>query len=159
MASAFSARSKPWYKKKGKNPKGDRYVHVEGEPKHWELSESLKQHFGANNPPERKNLEFLIGLGNKIEHRHLPDLDPGLYGECQAALLNLEEMLTSQFGARYALCDQLAVSLQFTQIIEEGSEETCHSCCKKRKGVRSKNFVVGYLLQLSTARSTRLMSF
>jgi hypothetical protein len=117
MASAFSARSKPWYKKKGKNPKGDRYVHVEGEPKHWELSESLKQHFGANNPPERKNLEFLIGLRNKIEHRHLPDLDPGLYGECQAALLNLEEMLTSQFGARYALSDQLAVSLQFTQII------------------------------------------
>ena len=44
-------------------------MHVEGKPKHWELSESLKQHFGANNPPERKNLEFLIGLRNKIEHQ------------------------------------------------------------------------------------------
>lgn len=113
----YRKNTKPWYKKKGKNPRGDRYVHVEGEPKHWELSECLKQHFGGNNPPERRNLEFLIGLRNKIEHRHLPDLDAGLYGECQAALLNLEEMLTSEFGARYALAEQLAVSLQFTQLI------------------------------------------
>lgn len=108
---------KPWYKRKGKNPKGDRYVHVEGEPKHWELSECLRQHFGGNNPPERMNLEFLIGLRNKIEHRLLPELDAGLYGECQAALLNLEELISSEFGTRYALAEQLAVSLQFTKLI------------------------------------------
>ena len=72
---------------------------------------------GGTSPPERRNLEFLVGLRNKIEHRHLPDLDAGLYGECQAALLNLEELLTSEFGARYALAEQLAVSLQFTQLI------------------------------------------
>jgi hypothetical protein len=113
----YRKRRKPWYKKKGKNPKGDRYVHIDGEPKHWELSECLAQHFGGNNPPERKNLEFLIGLRNKIEHRHLPELDAGLYGECQAALLNLEELLTSEFGARHALTEQLAVSLQFSRLI------------------------------------------
>jgi Protein of unknown function (DUF3644) len=113
----YRKNTKPWYKKKGKNPKGDRYVHVEGEPKHWELSECLKQYFGANNPPERRNLEFLIGLRNKIEHRLLPELDAGLYGECQSALLNLEELITSEFGTRYALAEQLAVSLQFTKII------------------------------------------
>jgi len=113
----YRKRRKPWYKKKGKNPKGDRYVHIEGEPKHWELSECLAQHFGGNQPPERRNLEFLIGLRNKIEHRHLPDLDAGLYGECQAALLNLEELVTSEFGASYALTEQLAVSLQFSQLI------------------------------------------
>jgi hypothetical protein len=116
-AMYYRKRSRPWYKKKGKNPKGDRYVRVDGEPKHWELSECLKQHFGGNNPPERKNLEFLIGLRNKIEHRPLPDLDAGLYGECQAALLNLEDMLGSEFGAKYALAEQLAVSLQFTHLI------------------------------------------
>src|SRR5882724_11296427 len=113
----YRKRKKPWYKKKGKNPKGDRYVHIDGEPKHWELSECLAQHFGGNNPPERKNLEFLIGLRNRIEHRHLPELDAGLYGECQAALLNLEEFLTTEFGARYALAEQLAVSLQFSRLI------------------------------------------
>jgi hypothetical protein len=113
----YRKRRKPWYKKKGKNPKGDRYVHIDGEPKHWELGECLAQYFGGNNQPERKNLEFLIVLRNKIEHRHLPELDAGLYGECQAALLNLEELLTSEFGVRYALAEQLAVSLQFSRLI------------------------------------------
>ena len=107
----------PWYKKTGKNSKGNRYVRVDGDPKHWELSECLKQYYGGNHPPERKNLEFLIGLRNKIEHRHFPELNAGLYGECQAALLNLEELLTSEFGPRYALAAQLAVSLQFTHVI------------------------------------------
>jgi len=110
-------RINPWYKKSGRNPKGDRYVRVDGEPKYWELAECLTQYYGGNNPPERKNLEFLIGLRNKVEHRHLPELDAGLYGECQAALLNLEELLTSEFGGRYALAEQLAVSLQFTRVI------------------------------------------
>jgi hypothetical protein len=108
---------KPWHKKPGKNAKGDRYVHVDGEPKHWELSECLKQHFAGASPPVRKNLEFLLGLRNKIEHRNLPDLDAGLYGECQAALLNLEEMLVAEFGNRYALAEQLAVSLQFSNLM------------------------------------------
>ena len=113
----YRKRRKPWYKRKGKNPKGDRYVHIDGEPKHWDLSECLAQHFGGNHPPERKNREFLIGLRNKIEHRHLPELDAGLYGECQAALLNLEELLTSEFGSRYAIAEQLVVSLQFSRLI------------------------------------------
>ncbi len=103
---------KPLYKKKN-----GRYERVDGDPKHWDLSECLKQHFAGENPPVRKNLEFLIGLRNKIEHRHLPELDPSLYGECQAALLNLEEMLVASFGETYALTDQLAVSLQFSRVI------------------------------------------
>jgi hypothetical protein len=65
---------------------------------------------GPENSPERKNLEFLVGLGNKIEHHHVPDLDAGLYGECQAALINLEALTSSEFGSRYALTEQLAVS-------------------------------------------------
>lgn len=102
-------------------------MHVEGEPKHWELGECLKQYFGGNNPPERKNLEFLIGLRNKIEHRLLPEPDAGLYGECQAALLNLEEMITSEFGSRFALAEQLAVSPQFTKLIPSEKKEATRS--------------------------------
>jgi hypothetical protein len=70
-----------------------------------------------DNPPERKNLEFLIGLRNKIEHRHIPEPDAGLYGECQAALLNLEAIISEQFGPRFALSEQLAVSLQFSGLV------------------------------------------
>lgn len=127
----YKKRVNPWYKKPGKKPKGDRYVRVEGDPKHWELSECLKQYYGGNNPPERKNLEFLIGVRNKIEHRHLPELDAGLYGECQAALLNLEELLGSQFGARYALAEQLAVSLQFTQLMPAEKKKAAKALASK----------------------------
>jgi hypothetical protein len=79
------------------------------------LTECLKQFHGGATTAERTNLEFLLGLRNKVEHRHLPELDASLYGECQAALMNIEDMLVSEFGKRYALTEQLAVSLQFSR--------------------------------------------
>jgi hypothetical protein len=106
---------KPWYVKSGTG-RGVRYEKTEGEPKHWELSECLRRYHGDHNTPERANLRFLIGLRNKIEHRHLPNLDPALYGECQAALLNFEEVLTREFGDGCALGESLAVSLQFSRV-------------------------------------------
>jgi hypothetical protein len=114
-AHFYRKRRNPWYRKKTQG-RGVRYVKVDGDPKHWELSECLRQRFQDQNPPERKNLEFLIGLRDKIEHRHLPMLDSSLYGECQASLLNFEAFLVAEFGARYALTDQLALALQFSQI-------------------------------------------
>lgn len=109
---------RPWFRKAGTG-RGVRYVKVEGEPKHWDLAECLRQHFGNTNPPERKNLDFLIGLRNKIEHRHLPELDPALYGECQAALLNLDALLVQEFGQKHALAEQLAVSLQLSRAMPD----------------------------------------
>jgi hypothetical protein len=109
---------RPWFRRPPRGA-GVRYLKVDGDPKHWDLTECLRQYFGDKHPPERKNLEFLIGLRNKIEHRHLPGLDPALYGECQAALLNLETLLVEEFGQRYALAEQLAVALQFSQILPE----------------------------------------
>ena len=106
---------RPWYRRKTPG-KAVRYVKVDGDPKHWDLAECLKQFHGGANPAERKNLEFLLGLRNKIEHRHLPHLDASLYGECPAALMNFEDMIVSEFGKRYALSEQLAVSLQFSRI-------------------------------------------
>jgi hypothetical protein len=115
----YKQRRNPWYKEDGKSAKGNRYIRVDDEIKHWELSECLKQYYGGTHPPERKNLEFLIGLRNRIEHRNLPQLDAGLYGECQAALMNLEQILVDKFGANYGLSEQLAVALQFSSVIPE----------------------------------------
>ena len=151
----YRKKIKPWYKKKGKHPKGDRYVHLEGEPKHWDLSECLKQHYGGTNPPERKNLEFLIGLRNKIEHRHLPDLDAGLYGECQAALLNLEEMMSTEFGPQYAMTDQLAVSLQFTQLIPTEKKKAAKGLAKTVKTIKQYVETFRGGLPSSTLNSTK----
>lgn len=109
---------RPWYRKRTSGQgTGIRYIKIDGEPKHWDLSECVRQFHGSANPPERRNLDFLIGLRNKIEHRHLPELDASLYGECQAALLNLEALLVGEFGQRYAMADQLAVSLQFSELV------------------------------------------
>jgi Domain of unknown function (DUF3644) len=116
---------RPWFQRKTSGAgTAIRYSKIDGEPKHWDLAECLKQYYGSGNPPERKNLEFLLGLRNKIEHRHLPELDASLYGECQAALLNLEKMLTEEFGRKYALTEQLAVSLQFSRTIPAEKRRT-----------------------------------
>jgi hypothetical protein len=111
----FKRGRRPWHRKK--TPKGVRYLYVDGEPKHWELATCVNEYYQDANPPERANLGFLAGLRHKIEHRHLPELDPVVYGECQAALTNLEELLTREFGARYALGETLAVSLQFSRAV------------------------------------------
>src|SRR5262245_17289430 len=49
---------KPWHRAKadGKG-KGVRYAKTDGEPRHWELSECLKQYFKEQTTPERRNLE------------------------------------------------------------------------------------------------------
>ena len=54
----YKRRVNPWYKKAGKSSKGDRYIRIDGDPKHWDLSECLKQYFGGDHPAERKNLEL-----------------------------------------------------------------------------------------------------
>jgi hypothetical protein len=54
-AIAYRKRRNPWYKKPGKTAQGDRYVRVDGEPKHWDLD--LTPYFST-----RDNLNF-VGSG------------------------------------------------------------------------------------------------
>jgi hypothetical protein len=116
----YRRNKRPWYREKEGGKGGRiRYVKIDGDPKHWDLLECARQYYGDQNPPERKNVEFIIGLRNKVEHRHLPNLDPTLYGECQASLLNLEATLVKEFGPKYALTEQLAISLQFSHAVPE----------------------------------------
>jgi hypothetical protein len=91
-----------YYRDKHGNP-----TVIDGDTKVWELRECLKNFFDSNDPI-RKNLEFLITLRNKIEHRYLPFLDASIAGECQAALLNLDELIDKEFTNYYSLKDELA---------------------------------------------------
>jgi hypothetical protein len=88
---------------------------VDGEYRRWELTECLTQHFADANPPVRKNLEFFIKIRNRIEHCSLAELDPEIFGECQAMLLNFETLLVSEFGERHAIRGGLTFALQFTK--------------------------------------------
>lgn len=101
-------RVSPYYKHKN-----GRYQKIDGDYRHWELGECARQFWdGAPNDPVRKNLEFFIPLRNKIEHRHLPELDAAIFGECQALLLNFDSLLGAEFAAKYQLRESLSFSLQ-----------------------------------------------
>jgi hypothetical protein len=66
----------------------------------------------------RSNLEFIIGLRNKIEHRstNRKEFDSLIFGECQALLYNYEDFLVKLFGEEYSLNQNLVYSLQFSKI-------------------------------------------
>ncbi len=113
---------KPWYVRQGEG-RSIRYKKIDGEPKHWELGECLHHYFGDHNPAERKNLEFMIRLRNKIEQRNQPELDPALYVEFQAMLKNFEDLLKHEFGTEHALSESLSVSLQFSTLRQKEQEE------------------------------------
>lgn len=117
MVMAWTALMHAIFLRKGKNPyyKGTkgRFIKVDGDFKHWELAECAKQYWGADTGnPIRKNLEFFIPLRNKIEHRHVPQLDGAIFGECQALLLNFDTLLGQQFGQKHQLRESLSFSLQ-----------------------------------------------
>ena len=96
----------------------------------------------------RKNLEFFIAVRNKIEHCTLAELDPEIYGECQAMLLNFEKTLCGQFGDRYAINGGLTYSLQFSPTSSPGRRISGQSL--KAKSFRSiKQFIESYRSSLS----------
>lgn len=103
----FKMKRNPFRKEHG------RFVRIENDFKHWELAECLAQYYKTDTGnPVRKNLEFFIPLRNKVEHRSMPELDATLFGECQAMLLNFDEMLESEFGAQYCLRELLSFAVQ-----------------------------------------------
>jgi len=104
----FKRKLKPFYRKDN-----GRFVKLDGDFKYWELDECLRQYFQSDTDnPIRKNLEFFIPLRNRIEHRSMPELDPSIFGECQAMLLNFDETLKSEFDAKYCLRECLSFALQ-----------------------------------------------
>lgn len=86
------------------------------EPSAWELSSCIKEYFKGTTTPERENLNFLIKLRNKIEHRYLPYLDITVMGHCQAMLHNFEALLVKEFGPFFALKQSLTLALQLSEV-------------------------------------------
>lgn len=98
-----------YYKEKG------RYQLIDGERKAWELKTCIDK-YGNLSEPIRANLQFFIGLRNKIEHHNVTEreVDVLIFGECQSLLYNYENLLIQIFGEEYALNESLAFSLQFS---------------------------------------------
>ena len=115
-----------------------RFKIVNGEKRAWELSECIKQfnkqkgnHYTLSQAV-MANIQFFIGIRNKIEHRHYDssDLDINLFGECQSLLYNYEKLLLNLFGTNYSLNASLAYSLQFSQLLSDSLYrflDICHT--------------------------------
>ena len=116
----FKRGINPWYRKDN----GIHYKRIDGEPKYWDLSECIRNYYGGNNPPEKANLEFIISLRNKIEHRDLPELDYSLFGECCASILNFNNLLIDEFGEEHALEASLAISIQYINTNDYTTDHT-----------------------------------
>lgn len=136
---------KPFYRKKGSR----RFEKVDGEYKRWELAECLRQFYKSDNSAIRKNLEFFIALRNRIEHSSLAKLDPEIFGECQAMLLNFENLLCSEFGDRYAIRGGLTFALQFSKISVR-TETSADAGGKKKTFADVKRFIDQFRSSLST---------
>jgi len=110
-ALAWRAGTKPYFRKKGMR----RYETVDGDYKHWDLAECLAWHFKGTTCPERENLEFIRRLRNKVEHRAMPEIDPAVFGECQACILNFEEFVVREFGEKHSINAYLTFPLRISQ--------------------------------------------
>ena len=88
----------------------------DGDTMAWSLSDCLAHHFGDTSPPTKRNLEFIVGLRDKVEHRYVPAIDAHVAGECQAMLLNFDDLMNERFGAYYGITESLSVPLQTSSL-------------------------------------------
>lgn len=103
------------------NPR--RLERVDGEPRRWELARCASARWEVNDPV-RRNIEFFIGLRNKVEHRYTSTADlaltTALGGHAQALLLNFEEELVSQFGETTSLATLIRFPVFIGSFTEQG---------------------------------------
>ncbi len=96
---------------------------VGGEPKRWELAKCVKERWPDEKDPIRANLEFFIGIRNRVEHRYARQqqaLAAVVGGQAQALLLNYEEELVTQFGPAASLATRLRFPVFVGSFTDEG---------------------------------------
>jgi hypothetical protein len=142
----FKRDQKPFYRRKNNRR---HFEVVEGDKKAWELSQCLAEFWGGDRPPVRMNLEFFVKLRNKIEHRSMPALDIGIFGECQALLFNFEDLMVKEFGNKYALNESLSLALQFSCLRNENQQSAVR---KLHKGLAKE--ITSYIDAFRTSLST-----
>jgi Protein of unknown function (DUF3644) len=133
---------KPYYRENKR-----KFARKEGDFIYWDLSQSLKEYFRSDSSnPIKTNLEFFIPLRNKIEHKSLPEIDSDIFGECQAMLLNFDEIVEKEFGVQFCLRESLSFSLQLFPSTESLSKAT-----KNNKAIKPiTDFINNYRSSVST---------
>ena len=103
-----------YFTKTGKRKKYSQ--NPDGSIKYWDLKECVSIIDCPLDKDTINNLIFLIGLRNQIEHRKANGLDSYLSARYQACALNLNFYLKKLHGEKYGLDNNLALSLQFSEL-------------------------------------------
>lgn len=117
MTIAYTALFHAYFEKQGvryfyKKKDSRRYEVIDGDYRAWELPKCAEEYFKSKNNPIYKNIDLIYRLRNKIEHRFIPEIDSYILGECQAMLINFENMLDQYFGSKHAIAELLSIPLQ-----------------------------------------------
>jgi Protein of unknown function (DUF3644) len=104
-----------WYR----DADGRKKLAADGQPRTWELARCMKEAFKPNDPA-RRNVEFFIGLRDKIEHRYERVVGEAVAGKCQSLILNYEAALVENFGEKEGLADVLRFPV-FLSTLTEGA--------------------------------------
>lgn len=75
----------------------------------------------------------------------MPEIDPSIFGECQAMLLNFDEMLEREFGRKYCIRQSLSFALQ----IYPSAENLIEAVKRNRAAKAAAQFVEQYRSSLS----------
>ena len=132
------------------NPR--RLERIDGEPKQWELARSVRERWPDSRNPVRANLDFFIGLRNKVEHRFARDhaaLAAAVSGQAQAMLLNYEKELTDQFGIASSLATRLRFPVFIGSFTGEGEKALLQ--LRKRLPASLRKFLAEYHTKLGSA--------
>jgi hypothetical protein len=101
------------------------FERIEGEIKCWDLAKSVKEHWTNNSDPTRLNIEFFIGLRNKIEHRHMRSQESlviAVSGKAHAFLRNFDDEVIGLFGPTHSLVSSVRFPLFLGSFSHQGTE-------------------------------------
>jgi len=115
-----------WYRQES----GRRVKLEDGAFKAWELARCIKEVFPNQEHPVRKNVEFFVGLRNRIEHKYEQRLEPVIAGKAQSLIMNFEQFLVDTFGAKEGLAERLRFPV-FVSSLSDGAVQALKETYKR----------------------------
>lgn len=102
------------------------------------LSRMLRSEFSEQDPV-RKNIEFFLGLRNRVEHRYDADTALLVVGKTEALMLNYERYVTATFGVDEGLASDLRFPIFISSIT--GGAVTAIKEVRKRVPLSVKTYI------------------
>lgn len=96
------------------------------ESRDWNLLEHVKRYRPDPLDPLRANIEFFVGLRERIEHhftrKRVQFVEILVSGKINALLLNFEKTLVAEFGERWSLADALRFPIFISSLTHESAQ-------------------------------------